>query len=467
MAGEYSRLDSGQRQVIEEMINNCCLCKDIAEVLGIDSTTVSREVYRNRVSLPMVAKSQFMRNPCAKRGSCQITKLCAKRSCRKTCQNCTTYFCHERCSEFVLWECLQTERFPFVCNRCKARRTCPSTRYIYDASRAEEISSLRANMSRRGITVDERDIEQIDSIISPLLKKGQSPYHIWVNNREELGISLATLYNYINFGLFSAGRMSLPRAVRFKPRKKKRPPQDQRDFTGRLYIDYLTDMGALPDGMGGYDQKSIVYTGWDAEMDTVIGRIGGKALLTVVLLPSSITIARLLTKKTQAEVVAAIDWLETVFKENRMRVAGQSDSGTAWWFLTTLLTDRGAEVADITGNETSCFDLKSNKASNTGDELRRCDVYYADPYSSYQKPHIEQAHTLIRRVLPKRTSFDDLSQEQLNLICSHVNSYSRKELNGKSPFEVAPAGFSEKLMHALGMSYIAPADINLTKELIY
>lgn len=87
------------------------------------------------------------------------------------------------------------------------------------------------------------EIERIDALISPLLKKGQAPYHIWKNHYEDLGFCLATFYTYINAGLFSSGRMDLVRAVRMRSRNKKDYViKDKRDFTGRTYLDYLIGM---------------------------------------------------------------------------------------------------------------------------------------------------------------------------------------------------------------------------------
>jgi IS30 family transposase len=208
-----------------------------------------------------------------------------------------------------------------------------------------------------------------------------------------------------------------------------------------------------------YDQKDLCYNGWDVEFDTVIGHVGKAALLTIALLPSTILIARLLAKKTQDCVCAEFDVLEKIFKANREKDLGQGD---IWWFFSSALTDRGVEMSDYERLERSFFDPRSKE-----DEVPiRCRVFYCDPYSSSQKPHIEQLHTLIRRVLPKKTSFDDLSQKDLDLICSHINSYSRQNLGGATPFEVAPAGFTDKLMHALGQKRIDPDKVCLTPKLL-
>ena len=208
-----------------------------------------------------------------------------------------------------------------------------------------------------------------------------------------------------------------------------------------------------------YDQKDLAYSGWDVEFDTVIGRIGGSVLLTIILLPSQVLIARLMKKKDQNHVCDEFDRLEKILKKNREICVGQSG---IWWFFTTMLTDRGTEMADFRRLERSLFSIKSYEH----EEFARTCVFYTDPYSSWQKPHIEEVHTLIRRILPKGSSFDGLTQKDIDLVCSHVNSYSRAKLDGATPFEVAPAGFSDKLMRALGQKRIDPDDINLTPRLL-
>ncbi len=209
-----------------------------------------------------------------------------------------------------------------------------------------------------------------------------------------------------------------------------------------------------------YDQKDLTYRGWDVEFDTVIGRIGGKCLLTLVLLPSLLFIARLLDRKTQECVCEQFNWLEQVMRDNRERCHGE---GGVWWFFSSALTDRGSEMSDFKGLERSLFPIESPYGD---DVTRRTSVFYCDPYTSSQKPHIEETHTLLRRVLPKRTSFDDLEQDQINLICSHINSYSRASLEGMRPFDLVPAGFSDKLSVALGLELIEPDQVCLTPRLI-
>ena len=63
-------------------------------------------------------------------------------------------------------------------------------------------------------------------------------------------------------------------------------------------------------------------------------------------------------------------------------------------------------------------------------------VYFADPYSAYQRGSNEQVNGLIRRVLPKGTPFEGLSQQQLDTIVQRINNRPRKCLAYRTPNEI-------------------------------
>ena len=90
-----------------------------------------------------------------------------------------------------------------------------------------------------------------------------------------------------------------------------------------------------------------------------------------------------------------------------------------------ILTDRGSEFGDPDALETGI----------TG--IQRSSIYYCDPMQSGQKGGLEQAHTMLRMVLPKGTSFEFLTQWDVNLIVNHINSTPRESLGGRTPYSVA------------------------------
>ena len=72
------------------------------------------------------------------------------------------------------------------------------------------------------------------------------------------------------------------------------------------------------------------------------------------------------------------------------------------------------------------------------EELNKLGIktFFADPYCSGQRGTNENTNGLIRRYLPKKTSFDNLSQEELNDIVFEINNRPKKVLEFSTPFEV-------------------------------
>lgn len=85
---------------------------------------------------------------------------------------------------------------------------------------------------------------------------------------------------------------------------------------------------------------------------------------------------------------------------------------------------------------------------------------------SGQKGGIEQAHTMLRMILPKRTTFEFLTQWDVNLITSHINSTPRESLNGRTPYDVALEAFGEDVLKAFQLRRIDPDKVILTPKLI-
>ena len=116
-------------------------------------------------------------------------------------------------------------------------------------------------------------------------------------------------------------------------------------------------------------------------------------------------------------------------------------------FLTlfnTILTDRGSEFGDPESLE------------NGINGIMRSSIYYCDPMRSGQKGGIEQAHTMLRMILPKKTSFEYLTQWDLRTIVDHINSTPRESLGGRTPYDVALAvlGFIQCLSNILNQCHI-------------
>ena len=192
----------------------------IAQELGKDPSTISKEV-RNHVKLSQ--SSGY--NPCSLRKKCghhgDLCKHC-EYSWGKECSQCSFRKCFKQnCPNLTVIPCLRLSKPPYVCNGCTERQGCKLERHLYDAKFAQaEYETVRSE-SRQGFAITPSEAERIDSILSPLVKQGQSLHQICTNNADEIMLAERTIYNYVDAGIFSVGNIDLPRKVRYKVRKKK------------------------------------------------------------------------------------------------------------------------------------------------------------------------------------------------------------------------------------------------------
>jgi IS30 family transposase len=156
---------------------------------------------------------------------------------------------------------------PFVCNPCQRKQACRLTKRYYLAKHAQAEYEKLLVESREGIPLQKEEFYEIDRIISEKVKDGQHVYHILQSN--DLGVSKSTVYRHINRGYLSAARINLPRAVKFKPRRA--APKE--------YVPKALKIGRAFEDFTAYREESGISS-W-VEMDTVIGRVGGKTILTL------------------------------------------------------------------------------------------------------------------------------------------------------------------------------------------
>ncbi len=119
-----------------------------------------------------------------------------------------------------------------------------------------------------------------------------------------------------------------------------------------------------------------------------------------------------------------------------------------------ILADRGSEFTDPSAIE---FDEEGN---------RRTYVFYCDPQRPDQKGSIEVTHEFIRRIVPKKTSFAFLAQEKVNLMMSHINSYTRKKLSNRSAHQLFSFFYGEDTATKLNLKAVPANEIILKPELL-
>ncbi|MFA5586870.1 MAG: IS30 family transposase, partial [Saccharofermentanales bacterium] len=204
---------------------------------------------------------------------------------------------------------------------------------------------------------------------------------------------------------------------------------DLRCRQGRCYQDYLTFMGDDP---------------WPiVEMDSVIGVIGGKVLLSLYFQESSMLLLFLRERNTAQSVIDLFEQLDDhVGRETFCRL------------FPVLLTDNGSEFSNPKAIELD------------GEGQRRTRIYYCDPGTPNQKPGVEGAHKHLRRILPRGTSFNHLNQKDLNLVMGHVNGFPRKKLNDRTPLQSFSATFGEDILERLKVPAIDPSQVTLRPSVL-
>ena len=424
-----THLTFDERVTIEVSLREGDTFAEIGKMLGKDPSTISKEVKNHK---QIVRKESY--NPCAKRTDCShMGKACkpCKHPYHGSCKGCPYRNCYEYCPDFMELTCQKLKKPPYVCNGCGTRLRCKLERHLYEAKNAQKEYESTRSESRQGIAITPGELKRIDGIISPLVNQGQSIHMICVNNTDDIMLDEKTIYNYIDAGFLSINNIDLPRKVRYRTRSHRKPVRvDKQCHVGRTYEDFKTYLAANPD---------IPV----AEMDSVEGRKGGKVLLTIYFRNSSLMLAFIRDTNTARTVTEIFEQLYTVLGHDIFTSLFQ-----------VILTDRGSEF-------TNPLAIEFNKS-----EERRTHIFYCDPQRSDQKGGCEVTHEMIRRVLPKGTSFDELDQNDINLMMSNINSYNRKKLNNQSAHQLFSFLNNGEILNTLNIKSIPANEINLTPLLL-
>lgn len=230
-------------------------------------------------------------------------------------------------------------------------------------------------------------------------------YRILIKDEYSTKIHWKTIYNYIDKGIINVKRNDLTYGM-YKKKHNKRKTESiiMKNFKqGKTIHDrpeHISNRGEI-----GH---------W--EMDLVEG-INGKKDPYLLVLSERMTrkeIIRIIPNKTNQSVVKVLDQIERQIGVKKFRN-----------IFKTITTDNGTEFRNWKGIEQSYCRSKINRTTQ----------YFADSYSSWQRGTNENINKMIRRFLPKGTSFKNLTQEHVQRIESWINNYPRKILNFKSSQE--------------------------------
>lgn len=412
-------LSYDERLSIEKYLKERKSFKEIGRLLNRDCNCIRNEIKRHLIETKTVSKHRFFNN-CIYRNNCKHSTR--YQSCDET----------HHCSQYKKDHCDFLDNPPYCCNGCKDFVKCRISKLEYSADAAHKLYISNLSNSRKGITYTENELKQINDILYPLIvEQGQSIHHAYINNIDSLMCSEREIYILINSGYLTIKNIDLPRTVQRKKREKKNTTFkiDKKCRVNRKYSDFLEFKRKNKD-------LSIV------EMDSVIGIKGGKCLLTLHIVNCNFMLAFIRDKNDSQSVIDIFNYLEkTLGIELFRKIFG------------IVLTDNGSEFSNPTRLE-----------FNDNGEFRT-NIFYCDPGHSEQKGSCENNHELIRRILPQGTSFDKLTQDNINLMMSHINSYKRKALNNCSPLQLFSTLYGRETAIKLSITYIKPNKIILNNNL--
>lgn len=262
-------------------------------------------------------------------------------------------------------------------------------------------------------------------------------------NHPEINESALTIRNWIAKGILNCKLSELRMTGRRKPSSSYNYSK-KHDYTilsskkiGHKYTDYRLYMSEHP--------NALVI-----QLDTVIGCIDGKySVLTIHIVNYRFQFGILLEAHTKDEVFKKLSELFASMKEI------ETADGMPFYstFTEVILTDNGPE-----------FDALLNFC----DQDSNIHVFYCHPLSSFEKGACERNHVLVRYIQYKGWTFDGMNQDDIQKLFSNINSYPRKSLNGKTPYQCVEEDtrFGKEFLDLIGINKIPCDDVILNPSLL-
>lgn len=210
---------------------------------------------------------------------------------------------------------------------------------------------------------------------------------------EWVSISTKTFYNYIDQGLVNVKPIDLLLKVRLRPKVKR--DRQRKKVLGKSITERPPEAN---------DRQEIGH--W--EMDTAVGkREKSSVLLTMTERRTGVGIICKVPGKSPEDTEPALRAIKARFGHEANRI------------FKTCTVDNGSEFSDSTGMET---------ALGTS-------IFYAHPYSSFERGTNENHNGIIRRFIPKGKSIDDLPESLIERVESFLNELPRKRFGYQTPIE--------------------------------
>jgi IS30 family transposase len=274
---------------------------------------------------------------------------------------------------------------------------------VYSSDRGQDVHDLNATAKGSQLKLGS-NLDLVEFVRSRIIDQREAPAVVAFRMREANltgAICTKTIYNYIDQGLIEGvTNESLWEKRKRHKRQRHTLRRSRKAPTRRQSIEKRPEQVKQREEFGHW------------EIDLVVGPSRSKAaLMTLVERKTRNLIIRKLPDKTHAAVRRAINALER-------------NSGAAGFReqFKSITADNGSEFLDVDGLQTSV--LSSHL---------RTSVFYAHPYSSWERGTNENTNRIIRRFIAKGRNIETLNNNTLRTIEAWINNYPRQILNFHSP----------------------------------
>lgn len=329
--------------------------------------------------------------------------------------------------------CKSVNKLP-VCNTCSKKGYCSRMKRYYDYKFAQELSDKRKVDSRSQPKLDSNLIRLIDPIVQEGVNLGQSLHHIYISDSQIQKICCErTVRRLVYRGNLSTKSHELRHYVRYKREYKKTKQElclrDIRVLINRTFKDFTAVKSANK-------RLNIV------QYDSIIGKRDDQNSILTINFPKYNFQFGLLIKKGSA---ISVNWqiehmLDKLSKEKIEEI------------FPLNLCDNGTEF-------TSFFSIESFARKKQA--LIR--TFYTSPYKSTDKAECERNHELVRYILPKGKSLNNITQNTLNDVFSNINSYVRKSKGNQTPYDLVKKEFGKDFLDVIGIRRIPNKKVRLTQ----
>lgn len=261
----------------------------------------------------------------------------------------------------------------------------------YRPGQAQRLSDNRRNRAHKARKID----DWVRHDIETLIRQELSPQQVvgYLERDQKLSLHHETIYQLIYADKAAGGDLYQHLRIASKPYRKRYGSYDRR--------------GKIPNRRGIEERPAIVEKRsriGDWEGDTIIGKGKRSALLTLLERKTLYTIIVKLTGKNAEQLADAAIGAMKHLKDK----------------VKTITFDNGLEFAQ---HERIAAALDA-------------DIYFANPYCSWERGANENVNGLIRQYFPKGTDFNDVTDVEIEAVMERLNNRPRETRGFKSPNEL-------------------------------